>query len=206
MNAALVVEETSGTRMRPSSIRLFGLFLLAVFIHLLLLSLIPSRQGATWYLPAWSPDHALRVELAPQNVPETPYTEAMPASTALQGARKKTGRPVRDGLGVMPTPSEQSALPQENASSAPAAVSDPGAGADDLEDLKAQAVKIASDRSVTQDLPYDRLMHAPNAKEKFRDAVDKARREDCRTAYAGGGILAIPLLVENTLTGTGCKW
>jgi hypothetical protein len=42
-------------------------------------------------------------------------------------------------------------------------------------------------------------------------ALAKAARPDCRTEYAGGGhvlqgLLALPLLIRDTVTNTGCKW
>nr|AGU11990.1 hypothetical protein [uncultured organism] len=37
-------------------------------------------------------------------------------------------------------------------------------------------------------------------------AIERARRADCKTAYAGLSLLAIIPLVKDTVTGTGCKW
>ncbi len=37
-------------------------------------------------------------------------------------------------------------------------------------------------------------------------SIAKAARPDCRTAYAGAGLLAIPVLVWDAFTGDGCKW
>jgi hypothetical protein len=44
-----------------------------------------------------------------------------------------------------------------------------------------------------------------------QQALAKAARPDCRTEYAGGGhvlqgLLALPLLIRDTVTNTGCKW
>ncbi|MGZ2744982.1 hypothetical protein [Burkholderia stagnalis] len=36
--------------------------------------------------------------------------------------------------------------------------------------------------------------------------VSEARRADCRNAYAGMGLLAIPALALDTVRDTGCKW
>ena len=37
-------------------------------------------------------------------------------------------------------------------------------------------------------------------------AIAKAARPDCRTAYAGAGLLAIPVLVWDAFTDGGCRW
>jgi hypothetical protein len=42
--------------------------------------------------------------------------------------------------------------------------------------------------------------------QKFADAINHAKRGDCRSEYAHIGLLAIPLLLKDTLTGEGCKW
>jgi hypothetical protein len=36
--------------------------------------------------------------------------------------------------------------------------------------------------------------------------IDKATRPDCRTEYAGMLLLAIPMLLKDAITDTGCKW
>jgi hypothetical protein len=42
--------------------------------------------------------------------------------------------------------------------------------------------------------------------EKLGRDIERARRGDCQTKYAGMGLLAVIPLVANTVTGTGCKW
>ena len=42
--------------------------------------------------------------------------------------------------------------------------------------------------------------------EKFANAVANAKRGDCRTEKVGLGLIGIPFLLKDTLTGTGCKW
>ena len=46
----------------------------------------------------------------------------------------------------------------------------------------------------------------PEEKSKDARALDKAIKPDCRTAYAGLGLLAIPVLVAAALAETGCNW
>lgn len=37
-------------------------------------------------------------------------------------------------------------------------------------------------------------------------AIAKASRPDCKTAYAGAGLFALPLLLYDTATESGCQW
>jgi hypothetical protein len=41
--------------------------------------------------------------------------------------------------------------------------------------------------------------------QKFAEAIDHAKRGDCRSEHAHLGILAIPFLVRDTITGEGCE-
>lgn len=42
--------------------------------------------------------------------------------------------------------------------------------------------------------------------EKFENAVAQTKRGDCTNQHAHLGLLAIPFLLKDTLTDTGCKW
>lgn len=42
--------------------------------------------------------------------------------------------------------------------------------------------------------------------ERLGRELEKGKRADCRTAYAGLGPLGIPLLIFSTITDIGCKW
>lgn len=42
--------------------------------------------------------------------------------------------------------------------------------------------------------------------QRFGRDVEKGTRKDCRTAYAGLSLFAIPFLLFDTLSKTGCKW
>jgi len=39
-----------------------------------------------------------------------------------------------------------------------------------------------------------------------KNPFDKAAKPDCRTAYAGLGLLAIPVLLASAIADTGCNW
>jgi hypothetical protein len=46
----------------------------------------------------------------------------------------------------------------------------------------------------------------PEKKSKEARALEKAARPDCRTEYADLGLLAVPALLANAITDSGCKW
>jgi hypothetical protein len=46
----------------------------------------------------------------------------------------------------------------------------------------------------------------PEAETKLGRAMQKAAQPDCRDAYAAFGLLAVPFLLKDTITDTGCRW
>jgi hypothetical protein len=46
----------------------------------------------------------------------------------------------------------------------------------------------------------------PSRSEQLGQAIERARRPDCRGAYAGMGLLAVIPLAKDAVTGKGCKW
>ncbi|HEY4073231.1 MAG TPA: hypothetical protein VGM52_09015 [Herbaspirillum sp.] len=71
------------------------------------------------------------------------------------------------------------------------------------EEMKQIALSIAHE-------PQIRLLPGADKKisgaQKFVEAMDHAKRGDCRFEHAHLGILAIPFLLKDTLTDEGCKW
>jgi hypothetical protein len=53
-------------------------------------------------------------------------------------------------------------------------------------------------------LPFP--LPVPERKTKEAKAMEKAIKADCRTAYAGMGLLAVPALVASAITDEGCRW
>ncbi len=45
-----------------------------------------------------------------------------------------------------------------------------------------------------------------DAESKLGRAIQKATQPDCRDAYAAMGLLAVPFLLKDTITDTGCRW
>jgi len=46
----------------------------------------------------------------------------------------------------------------------------------------------------------------PEPVSKLGKAIQKAAQPDCRDAYAALGLLAVPFLLKDTITDTGCRW
>jgi hypothetical protein len=70
----------------------------------------------------------------------------------------------------------------------------------------------AMDKTITdiarENPAHPRLIEAETytQTQRFSREAEKGARKDCKTAYAGLSLLAIPFLVYDTLTKTGCKW
>ena len=60
-----------------------------------------------------------------------------------------------------------------------------------------------------QDPAQQRALQNPLSFERetaLSRAIARSSRSDCRIAYAGAGLFAIPLLVRDAVTGSGCRW
>jgi hypothetical protein len=94
---------------------------------------------------------------------------------------------------------------QSNGDGPPPVSAEPGSRID-LE----KARRIAREYShKTVDPRFDAAAGAANLLEPDRPGAKtlaKADRPDCRNEYAGWGLLAIPLLIRDTVANSGCKW
>jgi hypothetical protein len=91
--------------------------------------------------------------------------------------------------------------------------SEPTAGPDagpavDLDAARREARRIAREESRNLvSLPARKPVTDPNeGRPADIDPLEKARRSDCKSAYAGLGLLAVIPLAKDAITGTGCKW
>lgn len=80
-----------------------------------------------------------------------------------------------------------------------------GAPALDLDAARKRAREIASEATGTRGI-LPALPPPPERKSKESIALEKAIKPDCRTAYAGMGLLAVPALVASTIGDGGCRW
>jgi hypothetical protein len=85
--------------------------------------------------------------------------------------------------------------------------SSPEAGAPpriDLDATKKRAREIAGDDDYRGVVPA--VPPPPDRKSKLAEAIAKAAKPDCRTAYADMGLLAIAPLTISSVGNGGCRW
>lgn len=159
---------------------------------------------------------ATRSETVPVQVERTaPPASARPAPAASQGevpapdARSSPGTrstpapaaaPPRLRLGT-PGPDEDMFKPRRDV----AAPGEDGAPRIDLDAARQRAREIASETTSTRGI-LPALPPPPDRQSKESHALEKAVKPDCRTAYAGLGLLAVPVLVASTIGDAGCRW
>jgi hypothetical protein len=137
----------------------------------------------------------------PTPVPATPEV-AVPAP--VPGARAAPGtaaEPPRLRLGS-PGPDEDIFKPRRDVAAPPG---DLGAPRIDMEAARQRAREIASETTSTRGI-LPALPPPPERLSKESHALEKAIKPDCRTAYAGMGLLAVPVLVASTIGDGGCRW
>ncbi|UOB54109.1 hypothetical protein MRS60_09335 [Burkholderia pyrrocinia] len=170
---------------------------------------------------------ALSVVLIPARPVQPPAT-GMAGRTGRNGKVGGNGRaPERSGAAAnarMPARSLPDAFGTLHArTDAPAGVAPDGrdnrpanASMPDVDwgrDLASIGVRRASGRS-TADAAIDALGASSGHAAPRRDTVDarlaggmsRAHRVDCRSAYSGAGLLALPMLALDAVRDTGCKW
>jgi hypothetical protein len=194
------------------------------------LSLLVHAAALAWLtrMPAPRPaDQAplarMQVRLAPPRpaqpaLPDTAEVPAVPA--AAPAARPAQSTPRRQPRAHPP------AHAPARASEAPAVLSAPAAGGEsgftvpppaapdaatgptvDLAAARQAAREIArADGKNLVALPKRKPVVDPNADHQVDDPLERARRSDCKTAYAGMGLLALIPLAKDAITGSGCKW
>lgn len=171
----------------------------------------PAEQAPVVPMQVW-----LAPRPAPPAKPETPAASAPshPAAVAL-APRPRHRSHARATASAPETPAVLDTPPastQDVFAMPPAASSTPTTDADaapvvDLAAARREARLIAREESknlVT--LPARKPVVDPNGDRQVVDPIENARRSDCKTAYAGYGLLAVIPLVKDAVTGTGCKW
>ncbi len=132
-------------------------------------------------------------ELAPAPSLVAPSPSAAPvAAPAAQLPRLQLGAPAAD---------EDIFKPRRDA----AAPGDSGSTHIDMDAARQRAREIASEATSARGI-LPALPPPPERKSKESTALEKAVKPDCRTAYAGMGLLAVPVLVASTIGDGGCRW
>ncbi|QJE02776.1 hypothetical protein HH212_24510 [Massilia forsythiae] len=179
--------------------------------------LVPPRVTDTGAPLASAPD-AVR-ERPAAAAPATPPRPARMARRAAPVVTPKPSTPAASAPDIaaiaVDTPSSTD-TPTAAAPPMPAAEDAPGAAARD-ESSAPRFDIAAARRAARQGGRQDKNLvalpeHTPNVvlqrerEEKAQQAMERARRGDCRTAYAGLSLLAVIPLVIDTVRDKGCKW
>lgn len=75
----------------------------------------------------------------------------------------------------------------------------------DLDAMRRRAAQLARGSGNTALLPFP-MPAVPPKKSKMEEAIENARKPDCRTAYADMGLLAVVPLVANEFGEGHCRW
>lgn len=157
----------------------------------------PPPASAVEGQPGVAPS-AVPSRRAPTLESEQPGEPAAPPAIAPQPTRP--GPALRQG-----TPDADEDIFRQRRD-VPTPSTEPGAAPRiDLDAAKKRAVRaIANEGSGSRGvLPFP--LPVPPEK-KSKDAMEKAIKPDCRTAYAGMGLLAVPALVASAIGDGGCRW
>lgn len=193
------------------------------------LSLLVHAAVLAWLMhvpaprpPAGAPAAPLQIWLAPPRPaqpvqPETPVAPALPRARAAAPASTRARRhaPEHAPERASETPAVITAPPastRDTFAVPQAAPATPDAGTDAAPTVDIAAARQAARRIAHEEgsnmvvLPRRKPVVDPNADRQVIDPIENARRSDCKTAYAGMGLLAVIPLVVDAVRQSGCKW
>jgi hypothetical protein len=137
---------------------------------------------------------------ATPTTPVKPAAAAPATAPAANAAPATAAEPPRLRLGA-PPPDEDIFKPRGDV------VTPDQSGGEhiDMDAARKRAREIAGEATSTRGI-LPSLPLPPEKKSKESLALEKAMKPDCRTAYAGMGLLAVPALVVSTIGDGGCRW
>lgn len=207
--------------------RLAACMLFAVVLHLVLMALPGDRIGGRVLSFPPATDLRLRIIPAAQNAPRivddtnpVPLRHEGRASPKIATERPKPNRenaraessnvtkadPRQDPaeekpLQDEPTPSVQRGISLESAASTARELARESAR-DTVLDAgrrRRMGTEVAPSESISGNTGVDPV-------EPLRKHAEKNARADCKHAYSGYGLLAVPFLLKDAVTDSGCKW
>ena len=153
---------------------------------------LPAPSDA---VPSQAERAASPASARPPPVPATSEVAAPAPATAAEPPRLRLGTPPAGADEDIFKPRRDVAAPE----------GEPGGTRIDLEAARKRAREIASEATSTRGI-LPALPPPPEKKSKESIALEKAIKPDCRTAYAGMGLLAVPALVASSIGDGGCRW
>ncbi|MEJ0047545.1 MAG: hypothetical protein WDN04_16555 [Rhodospirillales bacterium] len=185
--------------------------LLSLSLHVAVLTAFHARlEQPDWQ--AISPGLAwLTVTLRPL-LPRQTESAASATGEARSAAKPPQARPHPEQKRAV-APSVNNALPESapvnppNAGASPEQATAAPARSIDLDAARSLARESSRSRTgvLSRDLP-NLAPARPDYESPLAKAIARSARPDCRSEYAGMGIFAIPFLLKDTITDSGCKW
>jgi hypothetical protein len=165
----------------------------------------PEREAAP--APPAAP-RAAPSEAAPrveQAAPAAPAPDKLPADPPPSSGVAPAPPPARFHFGS-PTPEDEVFRPRADV--VPPMTEPEAQPYIDLEGARRAARKLATEGSGSRGLVPFPLPVPPPAEQQSKEAraLEKAIKPDCRAAYAGLGLLAIPMLAASVIGDVGCRW
>ncbi|MDW5415579.1 hypothetical protein R6242_03205 [Iodobacter sp. CM08] len=178
------------------SIRLFSL-LLALLLHL---GLFAIYFPAPRYIPVDTPSvEVTLLKILPR--PIEPIAPTAAPKPALLKSPKQIALPSHSAIAQQPSLNTPQSVPQPQIHSSTETV---------IGDLDSA---LSSPASAVATLPKFDIKTIPNLAPPPKEhrtvlakELDKAVRGDCKNAYSQMGLLAIPMLLHDTVSDKGCQW
>lgn len=177
----------------------------AVLLHVLAAGTLLRWADGGRHVTDAVPRHAFTVMLLPPPpAPEPEPEPVLPPARASVAApsptrREPVPRRVPQPIAVAPADTRAPAPAPDSENDAPAA----GTPRFDRGAALETAREFAAELQPRPGAPGERQL---TTDEKLGQAIDRSRKTDCRTAYAGAGILAALYLARDAVTDKGCKW
>ena len=154
-------------------------------------------------------------QVAPRERPAeapAPTTREAPPKTEAESPRAAQPPALREAPAAAPLPRLRYGVPSDvDDIFAPRKPGDaPAASAPAPVDIDAARIVAREPSRITYGrtgiIPLNLVPPPPEPESKLGRAIQKAAQPDCRDAYAAMGLLAIPFLLKDTVTDTGCRW
>ncbi|WP_436407348.1 hypothetical protein [Burkholderia cenocepacia] len=170
-----------------------------------------SIHVAGWFVLQWAPRPAgpntgekPRIALRVEWIPARPAPAVIAREAGRAGpsrGRRGTGQSAKRSAAVADARRAARSFPDAPGTSRRPSETRAGPSAAARDGRPAQAAVGALGASSGGAAPRRRTVDA-----QLADGISGARRADCRHAYAGAGLLALPMLALDAVRDTGCQW
>ncbi len=151
---------------------------------------LPAQAAPT--LPAQVAP-AVTAPAAPAELPKAPGVPSAPEAPSAQPQPAAT-------------PAPEPLFPREGPSSSTYDPTKPASPHINLDSIRERAGEIAREGTGSRAVLAFPMPPVPPKKSKLESAIENARKPDCRTAYAGLGLLAALPLIANEIGEGTCRW